>query len=348
MEEKAAKLQEILDKAVDNKKVFGTSFCVKYKNERWLGASGNLNPDSQFFIASTSKLYVTAIILHLKSKGLLDLESKISDFLEDDILDGLIVINGTDYSKELTIRHLLSHTSGLPDYFQQKDHLGNSLEKDILNGNDQYFSFEKIIEHTKKLKPLFIPGTKGKAYYSDSNFQLLGRIIEVITKKSISENFKELLFDPIGMSKTYLYSDIADNRPANLYFKDKHLFVPRIMTSFTSDGGLVSTAAEMMMFLEAFFNGKYFPKSYFEDLKTWNRIFFPMQSGTGIHKFKLLWIFNPLGSIPELIGHSGLSGALAFHSPEKDLYVTGTVNQIAFPDTSFRLMIKLIQKTLRS
>ncbi|MDO8896325.1 MAG: serine hydrolase domain-containing protein, partial [Bacteroidales bacterium] len=185
MEEKTTKLQGILDKAVDNKKVFGTSFCLKYKDEFWSGASGNLNPESQFFIASTSKLYVTAIILHLKSKGLLDLENKIADFLGNDILDRLIVINGKDYSKELTIRHLLSHTSGLPDYFQQKDQFGQSLEKDILSGNDQYFSFEKIIEHTKKLKPLFIPGTKNKAYYSDSNFQLLGRIIEVITQKTI-------------------------------------------------------------------------------------------------------------------------------------------------------------------
>lgn len=72
-----------------------------------------------------------------------------------------------------------------------------------------------------------------------------------------------------------------------------------------------------------------------------------MQAGVGIHRFKLPWIFNPTGIIPELIGHSGLSGALAYYSPEKDLYIAGTVNQVAFPDTSFRLAIRLIREIIR-
>ncbi|MCT1523803.1 hypothetical protein [Sphingobacterium hotanense] len=72
-----------------------------------------------------------------------------------------------------------------------------------------------------------------------------------------------------------------------------------------------------------------------------------MQSGIGIHRFKLLRLFDPFGSIPEFIGHSGLSGALAFCNPEKGLYVTGTVNQVGYPDTSFRLMVKLIQRVLK-
>jgi CubicO group peptidase (beta-lactamase class C family) len=103
----------------------------------------------------------------------------------------------------------------------------------------------------------------------------------------------------------------------------------------------------MLLFLESFFNGTYFPKSYINDLQVWNRIFFPMQSGIGIHRFKLPWIFNPFGTIPELIGHSGLSGALAYYSPDKNLFITGTVNQIAYPETSFKLAIKLMQKALK-
>lgn len=119
------------------------------------------------------------------------------------------------------------------------------------------------------------------------------------------------------------------------------------MVSFGADGGIVSTSKEMMVFLEAFFGGVFFPKEYIEGMSVWNRIFFPMQSGIGIHRFKLPWFFDPTGAIPELIGHSGLSGALAYYSPARDLLVTGTVNQVAYPDTSFRLMIKLIQRVLK-
>jgi D-alanyl-D-alanine carboxypeptidase len=346
MEKKFELLQAILNKSIDNKKVFGTSFCISYQSELWSGASGNLNNDSQFFIASTTKLYVTAIILILKSKGVLDLDDKISKYLDGAILKGLHTLNGKDYSSEITIKNLLAHTSGIPDYFQQKNNEGKSFESEITKGNDQFWSFEQTLECSKKLKPLFVPGAKGKAHYSDTNFQLLGKIIENITHKSISENYEELIFKPLGLSQTYLFTDIEDKRPQTLYFKSKELFIPKAMASFGPDGGIVSTSVELMAFLKAFFNGKLFPESYIEPLQSWNRIFFPMQSGVGIHRFKLLWIFNPLGTIPELLGHSGLSGTLAYYSPEKDLFIVGTVNQVAYPDTSFRLAIKLIQKTL--
>jgi hypothetical protein len=63
----------------------------------------------------------------------------------------------------------------------------------------------------------------------------------------------------------------------------------------------------------------------------------------GIHRFKLPWYFAPFGAVPEFIGHSGLSGALALYCPERRLFIGGTVNQVAHPDLSFRVMIKLAQ-----
>jgi CubicO group peptidase (beta-lactamase class C family) len=73
-----------------------------------------------------------------------------------------------------------------------------------------------------------------------------------------------------------------------------------------------------------------------------------MRAGIGIHLFKLPWIFNPLGSIPNFIGHSGLSGALAYYCPEKNIYVVGTVNQVAYPDISFKTMIKLTRILMKN
>jgi hypothetical protein len=58
-------------------------------------------------------------------------------------------------------------------------------------------------------------------------------------------------------------------------------------------------------------------------------------------RFRLPRIFSPFQAQPELIGHSGLSGAFAFYAPAKRTFITGTVNQLAYPDTSFRLMLKL-------
>lgn len=335
--------QSILDKTVDGRKVFGTSFSIKKDGYSWLGASGNFSTDQPYFIASTTKLFTTAIILRLKSEGKLGFDDKITKYLEKEILSGLHIYNKKDYSKDITIKHLLAHTSGLPDYFQNKGVNGKSLENEIVNGNDQFWTFDQSIERTKAMKALFAPGTKNKAHYSDTNFQLLGKIIEKISGKPYAENCNEFIIKPLALSKTYLYLDSTDNTPKTLYYKAKELHIPKAMASFGPDGGMVSTSADMLIFIEAFFMGKLFPSEYINDLQVWNKIFFPMRSGIGIHLFKLPWIFNPTGAVPYFIGHSGLSGALAFYSPKENLYVVGTVNQVANPDISFKTLIKLTQ-----
>lgn len=194
------------------------------------------------------------------------------------------------------------------------------------------------------MKPLFAPGTNNKANYSDANFQLLGKIIENITNKSFSEICIDFIINPLGLSNTYLYQDPTDCKPKTLYYKNKELNIPKAMTSFGADGGIASTSSDMIVFIEGFFTGKLFPSKYIDELQEWNKIFFPMRAGIGIHLFKLPWIFNPFGTVPYFIGHSGLSGALAYFCPEKNIYIAGTVNQVAHPDLSFRTMIKLIQK----
>ena len=176
--EKAKSLQAILDKKVDGKKIFGTSFALKKDNTVWQGASGNLSIDQPYFIGSTTKLFTTAIILKLKEEGKLSLDDKIHQYVDISVLFRLHLYQKKDYSQEISIKHLLSHTSGLPDYFQDKGTSKKSLEKDLMKGHDQSWTFEEAIEMSKKFEPLFVPGEKGKAKYSDANFQLLGKIIE--------------------------------------------------------------------------------------------------------------------------------------------------------------------------
>jgi D-alanyl-D-alanine carboxypeptidase len=343
MTEKEKSLQKVLDKTTDGKKIFGTSFALKKDDFVWQGASGNLSIEQPYFIASTTKLFTTALILGLRSAGKINLDDKISQYLNESVTSGLHVFKGKDYSAELTIKHLLAHTSGLADYFQGKGSNGRSLEDEIKAGKDQSWTFEQAMERTKAMKPLFIPGTKNKANYSDANFQLLGKIIEKITNKSYAENCNNLIIKPLGLTKTYLYQDPADTKPKTLYYKADELLIPKAMSSFGADGGMVSTSADMLKFIEAFFTGKFFPSAYMNELQEWNSIFFPMRSGIGIHLFKLPWIFNPTGAVPYFIGHSGLSGALAYYSPKENIYVAGTVNQVAHPDISFKTMIKLTQ-----
>lgn len=347
LEKKAIELQQILDNTIDGKKVFGCNFAMKYQNEFWQGTAGNFETDDSYFIASTTKLFTTALILNLRAAGALSLNDPIHLYLDKSIIDRLLVYKGIDYSEKITIQHLLSHSSGLADYFQDKESNGNSWEDELKQGKDKAWTFEEVLTKTKNMRPKFAPGSKGKAHYSDTNFQLLGKIIETITGKKYTSFCEETIIQPLQLKHTYLYENPNDQTPHAMYFKNGVLNIPQAMASFKSDGGMVSNTKDLLCFTEAFFNGQLFPKAYINELQVWNRIFFPMQSGIGIHRFKLPWIFNPTGAVPEMIGHSGLSGTLAYYSPKHELFIVGTVNQIAYPDLSFKTTIKLIRKAIQ-
>src|SRR5690606_17501563 len=219
-------LQAILDKTVDNRTVFGSSFAIKKDDLTWCGASGNMAKDQPYFIASTTKLFTTALILHLKSRGQLALEDPIGKYLDASITNGLHIYHGKDYSASISIKNLLAHTSGLPNYFLGKGANGKRLERELTSGLDQSWTFEHAIETAKAMKSHFVPDTKNKACYSDTNFQLLGKIIETITHTSYSANCKELIIQPLKLANTYVYEDSADRSPMPLYYKTHQLQVP--------------------------------------------------------------------------------------------------------------------------
>lgn len=340
----ADRLQRLLDKTVNGKSIFGATLCVSDAagNTHWQGGAGNLDPMRLHFIASTTKLLTTAIIYQLADEGKLNITDHLSNHLPDEDWKGLHVYKGKDYSAELSIKHLLSHTSGLPDYFQGKLPTGGSLETELTQGKDRQWDLQEVLRIAKSMGAKFAPGTTGKALYSDTNFQLLGKIISLKTSSSIADAYQERILNPLGMVQSYLYADPNDQQPLHLYFKSQPLLIPKAMCSFGPDGGLVSNAAEMMVFLRAFFEGKLFDQNHFKGIDTWNRIFFPLHYGVGIARFKVPWIFSPFKRFPEIIGHSGLSGAFAYYCPAKQLYFTGTVNQIHNPSHSYRMLIQAL------
>lgn len=341
--QKAAKLQQLLEKDIDGRQFTGNQFAISYQGQIWQGASGDLIADQPFFIASTTKLFTTAIILQLRAEGKLHLTDSLPQFFSDAELHGLHVYKGREYSRQITIAQLLAHTSGLPDYFQGKDHNGYSLEKDLVKGNDQSTNFARVLAINRKQKPLFAPGSKGKAHYSDTNFQLLGQIIERLTGGSYAAACEQRIIGALPLKNTWLFTDTSDRRMAPLRYKNAPLHIPQAMAATGPDGGMVANSTDLLVFLQAFFGGRLFPAAYLTEMQDWNRIFYPMQSGMGMHLFALPKWMTLGKEFPVLMGHSGLSGTLAYYSAEHQLFIAGTVNQINRPDRSFKLALKLLQ-----
>jgi D-alanyl-D-alanine carboxypeptidase len=270
-------LDGLLKTLLKKDRVFSAVMRVESGDGRfsWTGATGEMQADSRYFIASVTKLYVTAVMMRLTEEKRLTLEDKITEYLPEEHTRGLHILNGVDYTTQIKLRHLISNTSGLPDYFFHKRSDGRSAADLLLEGSDESWDFDKTINTVKKLKPKFQPGKKGKASYSDTNYQILGKIIESVTGKNVSEVFREYIFDPLHLKETYVYPDQADQSPVPFYYKTKKLWLPEYMTSVSAEGGIVSTAAECMIFLKAFFQGYFFPAETLEDLKQWNLILPP-------------------------------------------------------------------------
>lgn len=311
----------------------------------WAGVAGNMGEtNTQFFIASTTKLFVSALILKLHYEGKIHIDKPIIRLFENGELAGIHVYKGTDYSGEITMRHLLAHTSGLPDYFSQKDENGKKLESELLAGNDNEWRFVDVMKQVRNMKPKFEPGKPGKAFYSDTNYQILGQILEKIYGQPLHEIFRQEIFEPLGLENTFLFHYNENDYPQPFYYKNNPLEIPKAMSSFGPDGGIVSNVDDLMVFLKAYFNGYFFPKEKLAELSDYNRIFFPLQYGVGFMRMKTPWYFSPFAKVPEILGHSGLSGAYAFYIPEKDIYMVGTVNQVHKQGTSYRWMMRMASK----
>ena len=111
-------LDRIVWQTVSNKHIHGAVFQVASPDQPMAltSAAGNIPANGFYYIASINKLFLSAITLRLHKDGKLNLTDKIVNFLPADMTRELLVYKGKDYSDQITIAHLISHTSGLPCY----------------------------------------------------------------------------------------------------------------------------------------------------------------------------------------------------------------------------------------
>ena len=300
--------------------------------------------ETPYYLASITKMYTATVIMKLAESGELDLDAPISKYLSPDLLSGIHVVDGTDHSDQITVSQLIGQTSGLADYFEGKPDGQASLVDDLMNGRDRSVGVDDIVAIVRRLSPEFAPGTGKKAFYSDTNYALLGAVIESITGNTVADNFRQMIFDPLGLTNTYVFGTASDQpQPAALYVKGRVIDIPLAMSSFAPDGGVVSTVSESLRFLQAFFGGELLTSEQLELMTNrWKPIFFPLQYGYGLMRFQVPRWMSPFQAPPELIGHSGSTGSFAFLNPKRDLYVAGTLNQMDKPNRAFRLMTQVI------
>ncbi len=362
-------LQGLLDQLMDMKGVRHAIIAVESRDGSfsWNGVKGIARPDgtpmtldTPFWIASITKLYIASTILKLHETQKLSIDDLVIDYLPQHLLKGVHVINGVDYYDQLTIRHLLSHSSGIPDYLEVKPKGEKTIIDRALEGDDMSWSLENVLEIVRNVNaPHFPPqdltNKKYRIRYSDTNFQMLIGIIETVTKKSIEDAFCDMLFQPLNLVNTFH----PGNKPletvgpvATVWVEDQPFDnKPQAIRAF---GDLNSTVKDLIEFMRALLNGKVFdkPETLQLMLGQWQTFGFgfsllapgwPIQYGLGMMRFKMPRLFTPFRPMPALIGHTGAVGSWLFYCEKLDLITTGTVSQVTGAPAPFKILPKLLR-----
>ncbi|MBN2371198.1 MAG: beta-lactamase family protein [Vicinamibacteria bacterium] len=320
----------------------------------WSGAGGTaqvdgriaMTTDTPIFIASVTKLYTAAATMRLYEARALSLDDPMAKHLPEELIKEISVFKGKDYTREITIRHLLSHASGIPDYYTDRPEGGKNLFEMLLDDPKRSWSVEDTIARARNdLTPHFAPGTD--ASYSDTNYQLLGKILEKITGKPLHVVFREFFFEPLGLRHTWLVgrSEPADKSaaPADVYHNDAVITKTRFNDAYWADGGIISTVRDGIVFLTALKEGRLVTPETLALMHQWRKIRFPLQYGYGTMYVKFPGFMRRVMNLPPLWGHSGSTGSFLYYSEDLDLYLAGTINQTNASSKPFRLMGKVIK-----
>ncbi|MBK6911297.1 MAG: beta-lactamase family protein [bacterium] len=302
----------------------------------WTGSAGEADPESnetmtdnhRFRLASVTKPMTAALILRLMEEGAVELDSTAWHYLGDGVgvnFDSLHVWQGTTYGKSITVRQLLQHTSGLPDYVFDgpTNFLGLTefLLYALANPDKQWEPYEMVQWSYRHLDPIGAPGAE--YHYSDTGYVLLGLIAEVVTGQPLAQAYRHYIFAPLGMTQSYLHlheSAVSGGPLSHAFFLS--VDTDDYNTSFDwGGGGVVCSASDLTKFIRAIGGN-----SLFENATTttfmfdWTMTEPGIEYGMGIEKRT-----NEHG---EFIGHPGAYGSFAYYWVERGISIAGTVNQL--------------------
>lgn len=210
------------------------------------------NSETKYKIGSITKTFTAVIIMQLVEEKKLSLATKLTSYFPN--------VKNAD---KITIDHLLHQRTGIPDYINQ-----DSITKADLNAPDlKEAIYTKISNYESNFEP------NSKYAYSNSNYYLLGGIIEQITKKSFAENIEKRIVSKIGLKNTFYPSNgvqVSNNESYSFLFNDNQWKKTEEWKNEIaySAGALVSTPSDLTKFIYALFDGKLIKQSSLEAMKT--------------------------------------------------------------------------------
>lgn len=314
--------------------------------ESTVNSSQALTINNPFYTASITKMLTATAVGMLKDQKKLDFDDKIAQYLPKALVEKLHVLEGKEYSNDITIAHLLQHTSGLPDYFTDKTVDGSpNIINQLLMDTDKSWSPEEMIRFAKeRMKPHFVPGDGYQ--YTDTEYVLLALLIEEVSGLSLDEFFKQHIFQPLGMESSYINlkssSLTNEHSMAEFYVGDMEVSSFQSLSADWGGGGLVSTTQDLITFLKAYNSNKLVKKKTRLMMQQWMDETMGMEYGYGIRKVSFKTLFKDDTNL-EVLGHTGSTASFLWYCPQLDTYIAGTLNQLEASKSTLNLVYAILR-----
>jgi D-alanyl-D-alanine carboxypeptidase len=317
--------------------------------------SQNLNLDYTFpsdstnqpyHIASIGKVFTATLVQMLAEKGILSVKDLIHPYFSQPELDRLFVYQNVDYVRQVTIEHLLGHSSGIADYFEGKTTSGKSFTDEVLSNPQFHWTPQSLIEFSREYQTA--EGAPGRVFnYSDTSYILLGLIIEKVTGKAFATNLEDKIFQPLEMHDSYLmfYSEPRNSPKKNLdkiWFDGIEISGNESLSCDWAGGGIVSTTADLLKFNRALRSGQLVQPSTLEAMDACSHKFRPgICYGLGMMEIRFKELFFLLGRLPKIKGHIGILSTHMFYDPTTDAHIIMNFGDNTRMVASFKVLIEI-------
>ena len=323
---KATEIQQKLDEIV-REGIPGVAIAIHTNEGYWSGASGFAKIETKEpmqmchlqYGQSVAKTYMATAMLLLRDEGKIDLDEKITKYLPQNVSSKI------KDAEKITVRMLLNHTSGVPEYNDNPQYVSYLLQHPL-----HEFSSMDYLEYVNGKPLLFTPGSKYK--YSNTNYLLAALLADAVSENH-ADYIKNKILIPLELNNTCYHNGSCFNKPelVNSYwdrYSNRQIEncsqMQRVnVASLIGDDGVIATPIDYIRFLKSLFGGEIISSSAMTEMLTFveknpNE---PEGYGLGLHKefYKGYTDYGHTG------GGIGASCLLSYY-PEKDVFIFLGIN----------------------
>ena len=217
--------------------------------------------DGEVRVGSNTKTFVAVVVMQLVQEGKVGLDEPIETYLP-----GLIKGEGIDASR-ITVRQLLQHTSGLPDFDETL--VGTT---DVFQYRHHYVTPRDVLDSALSKPAQFEPGAQWK--YTNTNYVVLGMLVERVSQRPVGEQIDQRIVKKLGLSHTYFPAP-GEEKIRGTHPQGYHLSAEGKLEDITemdpalgwAAGAMVSTPSELNTFFQAVFDGRLLTQASIDEMK---------------------------------------------------------------------------------